>query len=272
MATTADRMSGSNANRELYAGVDAHKYVNAAPHLKHRRLLEFHTSLIGSVYSAAVQNSEEVRVLDFGAGEGSCTYRFLQLGARVTAVDVSEHQLRQLQVQCKPFSHNLELWHDDVWDALIHLGRYDVVVANSFLHHVEDYLELIRRTLVHIEARGQFFSFQDPLRYDTMSNASYLFSNMSYFAWRIFQGNLWQGLQTRIRRLRGIYVPGSKEDDAEYHVTRNGVDQTAIRTLLESNGFECELIPYFSTQSAMFQNLGYRLDLPNTFALIGRRS
>jgi len=94
MATTADRTSGPNANRGLYASVDARKYVNAAPHLKPRRLLEFHVSLIGSVYSAAARNSEEVRVLDLGAGEGSCTYRFLQLGARVTAVNVSEHVTR----------------------------------------------------------------------------------------------------------------------------------------------------------------------------------
>ena len=85
---------------------------------KHRRLLEFRTSLTGSVYSTAAQNSEKVRVLDLGAGEGSCTYRFLHLGARVTAVDISEHQLEHLQVQCKPFSHNLELHHDDVWDGL----------------------------------------------------------------------------------------------------------------------------------------------------------
>jgi len=267
-----DRISGSSANRRLYDEVGAHNYVNAAPHLKHRRILELHISLIESVYSAALQNGKQVRVLDLGAGEGSCTYMFLRMGARVTAVDISEYQLKHLHELCEPFSHNLELRHEDVWDALIHLGHYDVVVANSFLHHVPDYLELIRRILTHIEARGQFFSFQDPLRYDTISKASYMISSMSYFAWRIFQGNLWQGLRTRIRRLRGVYVVGSKEDDAEYHVTRNGVDQSAICSLLESNGFDCELIPYFSTQSATFQTLGSRLGLPNTFALIGRRN
>jgi hypothetical protein len=63
MATTADRIAAPNANRELYAAVDARNYINAAPHLKHRRLVEFHASLIGSVYSAAAQNSQEVSAM-----------------------------------------------------------------------------------------------------------------------------------------------------------------------------------------------------------------
>ena len=272
MVTTADHRSAPDANRVLYDEAGASKYVNSAPHLKHRRLVEFHTSLVESVYSAAARDSETVRVLDLGAGEGSCAYNFLRLGATVTAVDISEHQLERLQVRCKCFSQRLELRHEDAWDALQRPDRYEVVVANSFLHHVPDYLALIRRALAHIAMKGQFLSFQDPLRYDTMTRTSYAFSNMSYFAWRTFQGNLWQGLKTRIRRARGIYIEGSKEDDAEYHVTRNGVDQIAICSLLESSGFHCRLIRYFSTQSAILQRVGSWLDLPNTFAVVGRHS
>jgi SAM-dependent methyltransferase len=271
MVTTADRLSAREANRVLYDEVGAHKYVDSAPHLKHRQIREFHTSLIESVHSAAAQNTDEVRVLDLGAGEGSCASKFLQLGAKVTAVDISAYQLQRLQVQCKSFSQKLGLRHEDAWETLERPDRYDVVVANSFLHHVPDYLALIGRALPHIEAKGQFFSFADPLRYDTMSKASYVFSNTSYFAWRLFQGHLWQGLKTRIRRMRGIYIADSKEDDAEYHVTRNGVDQIAICSLLESNGFECTLMRYFSTQSAILQRVGSWLALPNKFAIIARR-
>lgn len=63
MATTADRIAGPNANRERYAAVDARNYINAAPHLKHRRLVEFQASLIGPVYSAAAENSEAVSAM-----------------------------------------------------------------------------------------------------------------------------------------------------------------------------------------------------------------
>jgi SAM-dependent methyltransferase len=167
MVTTADPKSAYDANRALYDEAGEHKYVDSAPHLKHRQIVDFQTSLIESIYSAATQNSETVRLLDLGTGEGSCAHPFLRLGARVTAVDISEHQLNHLQVQCKCFSHRLDLRHEDAWDALERYDRYDVVVANSFLHHVPDYLALIRRALTHIEAKGQYFSFQDPLRYDT---------------------------------------------------------------------------------------------------------
>jgi hypothetical protein len=149
--------------------------------------------------------------------------------------------------------------------------KYDVVVMNSFLHHIPDYLSAIRKAVKSLYPHGQLFSFQDPLRYDTLGPGTWLTSNLGYFSWRLFQGNYVQGLKTRIRRLRGIYVPGSKEDDAEYHVTRNGVDQNAIKDLLERQGFRCEVIRYFSTQSGAFQWLGNSLRMENTFAIVGQK-
>ena len=60
-------------------------------------------------------------------------------------------------------------------------------------------------------------------------------------------------------------------DNAEYHILRSGVDQQAIVDLLETQGFDCELIRYFSTQSRVFQPIGATLGVVNTFAVIARR-
>jgi SAM-dependent methyltransferase len=211
-------------------------------------------------------------VLDLGAGEGASASEFLRLGARVTAVELSKSAMRALQDRCRAFGDRLELVCADVREALPELGTYDIVIANSFLHHVPDYLSLITDVLDHVGPGGRFFSFQDPLRYDTLPPASHAFSAASYFAWRVFQGNLGQGLRTRIRRLRGAYVAGSIEDDAEYHVTRNGVDQDAIANRLEAHAFEVEVRRYFSTQSAVLQWLGTRARVENTFSIVARRS
>lgn len=74
-----------------------------------------------------------------------------------------------------------------------------------------------------------------------------------------------------MRRSRGVFLEECPEDNIEYHVTRNGVDQVAIADLLRESGFECETVKYFSTQSRLFQAIGDLLGVKNTFAMIAKR-
>ncbi len=157
-------------------------------------------------------------------------------------------------------------------DALLKKGeRYDIVVANSFLHHVPDYLGLITDAASVLNQHGQFFSFQDPLRYDSMGKFDRVFSLAAYASWRVFKGDAVGALRRQIRRARGVYLEDSIHDNAEYHVKRNGVDQLAISRLLEGLGFDCSIESYWSTQSRIFQPVGAALGVENTFALIARK-
>jgi len=258
------------ANETFYAnqGLD---YLNAAPHLKHVSLRVLHDQLVADIYRISAAGSRIPAVLDLGAGEGTSSEAFLKLGAKVTAVDLSSTQLRKLQARCTGAGARLDVICDDAWAVLKRPASFDVVVLNSFLHHVPDYLGLISEAIKCLEPGGQLFSFQDPLRYDTVARATYTFANASYFGWRIFQGDLVRGLKTRLRRLRGIHVAGSEEDDAEYHVTRNGVDQLAIVELMRSAGFDVRVVRYFSTQSSIMQRIGSLARLENTFGILAQR-
>jgi len=149
--------------------------------------------------------------------------------------------------------------------------KYDIIVANSLLHHVPDYLGMIREAATVLNPHGQFFSFQDPLRYDSSGKATMMFSKIAYFSWRVFKGDLIGGLRRQMRRSRGIYLEDSAYDNAEYHVTRNGVDQDAIHELLEEQGFDCNIVSYFSTQSHLFQPIGALLRIKNTFAVVAQK-
>jgi hypothetical protein len=140
------------------------------------------------------------------------------------------------------------------------------------LHHVPDYTGMIDAAIALLRPYGQFFSFQDPLRYNSLGRPTLLLSTIAYFWWRAFQGDLAGGVKRRLRRSRGIYLDDSVHDNAEYHVTRSGVDQDAIRRLLEERGFACRDVRYFSTQSRLFQPVGTALGLHTTFALIARRA
>ena len=189
-------------------------------------------------------------------------------------VDISESQLQMLRSTCADYP-TLEVRCLDVADAINSLQvenkQYAIVIAISFLHHVPDYLGLIRQAVTVMSPYGQFFSFQDPLKYDSIGRFTAAFSTLAYLSWRVFKGDVVGGVKRRIRRSRGIYLDDSPEDNAEYHVTRNGVDQAAICDLLGESGFECEIVRYFSTQSHVWQSIGAALGLRNTFAVIAKR-
>jgi SAM-dependent methyltransferase len=260
------------ANIGTYDSEGTRKYTDGAPHIKHASLRSLYAKLLIQVYDDAAKRSDAPRILDLGAGEGSVTLPFLELGARVTAVDISNSQLDALRKKCERFSYRLELRCEDMSEILkLKWQQYDVIVVNSFLHHIPDYLGMIRESIVLLKPHGHFFSFQDPLRYDTIGEFTKNFSDLAYLSWRIFKGDIWAGLKRRIRRSRGFYLVDSIHDNTEYHVIRNGVDQDAIADLLEDAGFQCRIIRYFSTQSQIFQPIGAAMGLKNTFAIIARK-
>lgn len=262
----------ARANAGAYDSLEGAAYLNGSPHLRHASLRTRYGALVVEAYDRAAAAGASPRVLDLGAGDGSATLPFLDLGARVTAVDASKRQLAILRERCKEFDNRLETRCGEAADILSsEPGAYDIIVANSFLHHVPDYLALIRSAALALAPGGQFFSFQDPLRYDTMGAFGRNFSKIAYLSWRIFGGDLVGGAVRRLRRARGIYRDDCPADNVEYHVVRNGVDQDAIETLLGGLGFECRIIRYFSTQNPLFQRLGETLGVKNTFSVVARK-
>jgi len=263
------------ANAAFYDSEAARKYIDGAPHIKHLALRRLYGKLVVSAYEYATTYNPNPCVLDLGAGEGSVTLPFLELGSKVTAIDISKGQLETLQAKCAAHSKNLEIRCEDVFEGIKSLQsesrRYDIVVANSFLHHIPDYLSLIRQASSVISSHGQFFSFQDPLRYSSVGRFNRTFTLLCYFSWRIFKGDIIGGVSRLIRRSRGVYLDNDPQDSAEYHAMRNGVDQDAIRELFEQMGFKCEIIPYFSTQSRIWQPAGTVLGINNTFGVLARR-
>jgi 2-polyprenyl-3-methyl-5-hydroxy-6-metoxy-1,4-benzoquinol methylase len=261
------------ANQATYDSQATKGYASGAPHIKHASLRSLYSTLVARVFNyARTHSTSSPEVLDLGAGEGGVTRPFLELGARVVAVDISGSQLDELRIKCEKFADRLETKCQDINEFLAEDHRtYDIIVTNSFLHHIPDYLALIKNCMDRVRPEGQFFSFQDPIRYDSLGMFTSLFCNVAYFTHRIFQGDIIGGLKRRQRRKRGIYLPDSSHDNTEYHCTRNGVDQDEIERLFIENGFDCDVIRYFSTQNSLFQFIGERLGLKSSFGIIAKR-
>ena len=260
------------ANISAYDAEATKRYIDGAPHIKHASLRMLYGKLVVQVFDFAKQYTKTPKVLDLGAGEGSVTLPFLELGAKVVAIDISSSQLDALRGKCERFVDMLEVRCEDINDTLRDKNeKYDIIVVNSFLHHVPDYMGMIREAITVLSPYGQFFSFQDPLRYDSVGTFTTLFSKLAYFSWRVFKGDVIGGLKRRLRRGRGIYLEDSVYDNAEYHVTRNGVDQDAIYGLFKEHDFDCGIVSYFSTQSRFFQPIGTVLGVKNTFAVVAQK-
>jgi len=232
------------ANAAVYREEATRTYISGSPHLKYSSMRRLCSQLASDVFAHARTHAEVPRVLDLGAGEGSVTSILLDLGARVTAVDLSESQLDELVRKCRAYGDRLNVRKSEIGEALLGAERYDVVVMSSVLHHIPDYMATIQSVIEVLTPNGQFFSFQDPIRYDTLNAFVHWFSKFGYFSWRVFQGDLRGGLSRRLRRARGIYLDDCPQDNAEYHVTRNGVDQDRIVEFLAGRGFDCKPVSY----------------------------
>lgn len=265
----ATAQAAAIANKAMYDALAREKYIEGAPHIKHRELRELFGRLLHEALKNVAERCDSPRVLDLGAGEGSVTLLALAAGAEVHALDISPPRLALLREKCSEFSERLTTLCADVnaLDAYT-CGPYDLIVASAFLHHVPDYKEVLKKAGSLLTDDGQILIFQELLRYDTLACWERAFTQLAYYSWRVSQGDLISGLGRWIRRRLGYYRLASVEDNSDYHLVRGGMDQAALRERLENFGLKVREVRYFSTQNGWFQRLGQRLGVENTFALV----
>jgi ubiquinone/menaquinone biosynthesis C-methylase UbiE len=87
--------------------------------------------------------TDRPRVLDFGAGTGNLTAKFLARGCHVVAADVSSRSLALLQ-QKIGFVAQLSTTVLDGTDIPFVDHSFDVVACYSVLHHIPDYIHAVR--------------------------------------------------------------------------------------------------------------------------------
>ncbi len=246
-------------------------YWAESPHLKHRHLYEMLMARISSLIEMMPTQSRPPEVLEIGAGNGAVSERLLALGGSVTGTEMSRHSVATMNERFATNDRFQAVLDPDGSLETVGDREFDLVVYASVLHHIPDYEAAIRETVSrHLRPGGALVSIQDPLWYPRMSPFSLRLTNLFFLSWRLTRGHLLRGLQTRIRRaFRGLSeeAPG---DVVEYHVVRNGVDEEAIRRLLEPQFESVEVLAYWSSQGAPQQKVGEWLNLTNTFAIFAR--
>lgn len=112
---------------------------------------------------AHLRRSGARRLLDLGCGSGWLAARMARdLGARVTAVDVSR---AELDVAAEAFDGvgGLELVLADVFDDVLPREAFDAVVLASAAHYFPDLPRLLRRLFELLGAGGEVLLLDGPL-------------------------------------------------------------------------------------------------------------
>lgn len=258
------------AESQAVAHGDDHDYTIGSPHLRHAALRERIDSRIRDVITEILQRENDCAVLEIGAGHGSFTEAVLAAGGTPTITEMSRASCEFLTERFR--NVQVRVIYDADGNGPLRSGaHYDVILLISVIHHIPDYIDVVTSLCDNVlRPGGTVVTFQDPVWYPRQKRWERALSQGSYFAWRITQGELRRGLATQWRRLRGVYDESEPSDLVEYHVVRQGVDDFALRDVLEARFGNVQMESYFSTQSPLLQRIGEKHFPPNTFGIVAR--
>jgi len=245
------------------AGID---YRIGSPHLTHLALYDRLVGVLRQTVQRLSDQGRPLRILEIGAGHGAFTEPALALGCDVTAVDMSGPSVAELQRRFGTNSQFRARCDPDGSLSDIDDG-YDLLMFVSVLHHIPDYIDFLRKAASRLGSGGALLTLQDPSWY-SRHRAAHRAERAAYLVWRLGRGDLSSGLQTRLRRMRGILDEKNPRDIVEYHVVRDGVDEKAVLKFARESFADASLIEYWSSQLGVAQRLGDRFGLHSSFGVV----
>jgi len=108
--------------------------------IEQRRIRETLSCALSSISST----DSQPLVLDFGAGTGNLTLHLLELGAKVVAADVSSTSLEILKRKTSERADCKCVLCNGIDLSLFQEQTFDMIATYSVLHHVPDYLAIVR--------------------------------------------------------------------------------------------------------------------------------
>lgn len=242
-------------------------FMKGSPHALHHSIRGRVLGGVQRVVTGILDQKDQCRVLEIGAGQGTFTDHILAMGAEVEVTETSESNVQALRHR---FRHNqrVTIKYDIDGNVALDGALVDVVLCISVLHHIPSYRAAVRRLVRRVAPGGAFVSFQDPLWHPRRSFASLAAERGAYLLWRLGQGQYRRGLASFVRQHRGTYDRTNPSDMVEYHSVRKGVDELALRTLLHPSFGAVEIQRYWSTNAGWLQFAGERVAPPTTFGVL----
>jgi ubiquinone/menaquinone biosynthesis C-methylase UbiE len=161
--------------------------------------------------------------LDFGSGTGNIAVRLSRMGFRVVAFDLSEEMLRVLRNKSKHVGSRVVVGEQLPFKE----GAFSLVVSYAVVHHVLDYVGLVRSLARLLQQGGILY-----IDHETDSTSP-LFQPRG--AYRIYRQSS-HYLNAVYRRIRGIEPPILDYVNADVHCNpESPLDWRKLRTAVEAS-------------------------------------
>jgi ubiquinone/menaquinone biosynthesis C-methylase UbiE len=182
----------------------------------------------------------KVKALDFGCGSGNLTRHLIELGAHTTSADPSDDFLEDIRRKFSGsgLSETLKLNGKDL--SNVPDAQFDLAATYSVLHHVPDYLAIVRELCRVVKPGGVLYIdhetietyYQRPQAY-----VEFLRKARPRVNWRRFL-SLVLDVQGYIHILRRLRNPRYKRE-GDIHVWANDhIEWDKIEQVLAAQGFE----------------------------------
>jgi Methylase involved in ubiquinone/menaquinone biosynthesis len=153
-------------------------------------------------------NSSKFLLLDFGSGTGNITNHLIKYDSDILAADVSEKSLKKLINKFNDDSKlsTFKLNGEDLKE--FNDNSFDMIVTYSVLHHIPDYLSIIREFIRVLKPGGILFI-------DHEAATNYWIENVNYKKYRKELGfdsyysylYIFGGIKPKLLYLRKIFYP-----------------------------------------------------------------
>ena len=149
------------------------KKIHEANVAVHRFEAKYYELLHPEVYSQQEQNrirdtlslvddlkaNNEKKALDFGSGTGNLTGKLLQMGYNVIAIDISAEMCAILKDKYAAWikTGKLTVINLPIEDVDFDKDEFDLITCYSVLHHLPNYVDVIRRLSVFLKKGGVMY-------------------------------------------------------------------------------------------------------------------
>jgi 2-polyprenyl-3-methyl-5-hydroxy-6-metoxy-1,4-benzoquinol methylase len=178
----------------------------------------------------------EKKALDFGAGTGNITGKLLNMGYKVTAIDISAEMCKILERKYKSYSEaeKLIVINSPIEEVSFDQDKFDLVTCYSVLHHLPGYLDEIKRLSFSLKKGGVMYLDHEasPFYWKHESNKGAYLVKQIYLHSNQFLNHLYL-------RIKRVNLPSLDYDLSDYwHKKEHSTDHSKIEYIFKKEHFE----------------------------------
>ena len=212
----------------------------------------------------------DAKALDACGGSGYASSLLLELGARPVTVDISAEMLSRWREKAAMAGYDALTVEGEIGEFLSeNIEGWELIVFSSALHHLEDYLAVVGLAADRVLPGGALVTVFDPIAagrlVQLIRHVDHLVAVLISHPREFLQKAFARGRRTTTGEPHIGYL-------AEFHA-RTGIDDLAIRNVLEGRGFEIVVHDReYGARLGLFRAVLRALRSPSSFRILARKA